>query len=503
MSSPLPASPSLEQLKNQAKDLRKALAANDPSSLDRLRKSHPRADELLSVPVPPRLSDAQLVIAREYGFPSWPKLKHYVDQARDRWNPFHRAFRTEPDYFDARAKGLLSHHKTGPAQAIAILRRRHPRFTNATDEEIRRAELTLEDARLVYAREHGFETWAELLRHLRRLASGAEVEPFRLAFLAIESGDQETLERLLTLDSGLVRAPGTNGNTLLNLAAGCRNMAAARMLVERGADVNQPNNKGWTLVHQAAYCGNVEVVRPVLEAGGDVTLHAYGDGGTPLVVALFWGHRDAAELLAERAIVPDNLRVAAGLGRLDLIRRCFRVDGSLTPEGKAHREFHRPHSGFPEWIPSDDPQEVLDEALVWASMNGRVEALEELVRRGADVNADPYRGTPLTRAACRGHLDVANWLLDHGADVNRRGTFGGPSHGQGITALHIAAQDGRMEMVRLLAERGADPTIEDDNYHSSPIAWANHFGHGEVAEYLKAFTTEYTESTENRRLGGG
>jgi hypothetical protein len=59
---------------------------------------------------------------------------------------------------------------------------------------------------------------------------------------------------------------------------------------------------------------------------------------------------------------PSNLRVAAGLGRLDLIH-----DLAGTGEAGAHRAFYRPHGGFPSWQPSNDPQEILDEALVWAA----------------------------------------------------------------------------------------------------------------------------------------
>ncbi|HXI97735.1 MAG TPA: hypothetical protein VNG73_02245, partial [Gemmatimonadaceae bacterium] len=71
----LPARPSLEQLRKQAKELLKGYRAGDPSAVARFQSHHPRgsSDERLS------LSDAQLVLAREYGFPSWAKLKHHVE----------------------------------------------------------------------------------------------------------------------------------------------------------------------------------------------------------------------------------------------------------------------------------------------------------------------------------------------------------------------------------------------------------------------------------------
>jgi ankyrin repeat protein len=102
----------------------------------------------------------------------------------------------------------------------------------------------------------------------------------------------------------------------------------------------------------------------------------------------------------------------------------------------------------------------------------------------ADVNDDPYRGTPLSWAVVKGRLEMVRWLLEHGADINRRATFGGPDHGEGVTALHLAAQTGDVEMVRFLLDRGADPHIKDDLYHSTPLGWAQEFERAEVAALL-------------------
>jgi ankyrin repeat protein len=215
-------------------------------------------------------------------------------------------------------------------------------------------------------------------------------------------------------------------------------------------------------------------------------LEAHGAGGTPLVVALFWGHREVADLLGREFVAPNNLRVAAGLGRAELVEACFGADGTLTPEACAAQGFYRPHSGFPDWKPTSDPREVLDEALVWACKSGRIAVLARLVEAGARLDADPYRGTPLIWAAVCNRPEAVAWLLDHGADINQKATFGGLSHGQGITALHMAAQYGQLEVVRLLVERGADRTIKDDLYRATAEGAAKHFGQSEVWEYLQA-----------------
>src|SRR5262249_28974462 len=159
-------------------------------------------------------------------------------------------------------------------------------------------------------------------------------EPFMEAFEAIQAGDAPRLETLLEAHPDLVNARGTNGNRLLHLATSTRQVELVKRLLARGADPNARNNKGWTPLHDAAH-GNrecekgpsVPILHPLLDAGAALDLSAHGAGGTPLVQALFWGNRPQADLLAARAVVPMNLRVAAALGRLDLVRSCFTADG--------------------------------------------------------------------------------------------------------------------------------------------------------------------------------
>jgi ankyrin repeat protein len=258
-----------------------------------------------------------------------------------------------------------------------------------------------------------------------------------------------------------------------------------RRLLGAGADPNRANNRGWTPLHQTGYSNQPDVAQVLVDAGAAIDASARGDGGTALVMALFWGHREVAEPLAAHGLMPDNLRVAAGVGNAARVTSFFQRGGRLKAEAGAHRAFYRPHSGFPAWKPSDDPQEILDEALVYACKSGRLEVLPLLVDRGARVDADPYRGTPLIWAASKSRIDVARWLLDHGAPVNQTATFGGPSHGQGVTALHLAAQSGLLEMVRFLIQEGADPAITDELYNSSPLGWAEHFGQTEVTRFLR------------------
>ena len=383
-----------------------------------------------------KLTEAQSVLAREHGFTSWPKLKGHVERLGAE-----QPFRTDFEYYEGRAEGI------------------------ATTSGAR-----IDDARRELARRHGFSSW----RALRTYVESLPETPFVLAYRAVEDNDLERLTELLDRHPDLAHVRGTNGNDLLGMSD---RIELVRLLLERGADPNRGNDYGWTKLHQAGYSNRRELAQLMLEAGARTDLSARGDGGTPLVAALFWGHREVVDLLG---LEPCNLRVAAGLGDLDLIQALVN-----TPQAGAHRRFYRPHGGFPAWEPSNDPQEVLDEALVWAAKADRVEALPLLVELGAHIDADPYRGTPLIWAAFNGRTASIRRLVEIGANVNRRATFGGPDHGEGVTALHLAAQAGYDDVVEALLELGADPTIRDGLHDSPPSGWAEFGGHPDLAEVLR------------------
>ncbi|MEO5923198.1 MAG: ankyrin repeat domain-containing protein [Bryobacteraceae bacterium] len=481
----------LDQQKKQARELLRGIRSGDVDALARLRSQATRFTDVDDATIRQQaaLHDAQFVLAREQGFASWPKLKLYAEPSHVARHS--RLYVADMQWIAQRVRGLVrTRGSAGPA-AIEQIREWHPRFAEATDQEIVRAPFSEDDACLVYAREHGFETWGELAARVRAVAANKSTEPFLLAFEILQAGDTDALTSLLRAHPGLARERGTNGNSLLSLAVSLygkpgsgRDTDAVAALIAAGAEVDDVNDRGWTALHQAAYYNQPTFAAVLISHGSATDAEAHGSGGTPLVAALFWGHREVADLLSTHGVVPNNLRTAAGLGVPELVDACFNNDGILTPEACAARGFYRPHSGFPSWRPSHDPQEVLDEALVWACKSNRVGVLDRLVRAGARVDADPYRGTPLIWAAACNRLDAADWLLDHGADVNQKATFGGESHGQGITALHIAAQYGYLGIVKLLVERGADISIKEDLYQATAAGAAEYFGQTGVRDYL-------------------
>ena len=165
-------------------------------------------------------------------------------------------FRVDVDYYEGRADGIATV-----------------------------AGVSVEEARHDLAARHGFGSWGELAAHVAAIRDGKlEPPPFMLAYRALEGRDTARLSSLLDDHPELVRARGTNGNDLLGMAGALEHV---RLLLARGADPNRGNDYGWTKLHQAGYGNDVELARVMLDAGARVDLSARGDGGTPLVAALF------------------------------------------------------------------------------------------------------------------------------------------------------------------------------------------------------------------------
>lgn len=226
---------------------------------------------------------------------------------------------------------------------------------------------------------------------------------FQQAAKAVESGDLAELRQLLQSTPELVAETDEEGNNLLVLAcrAATSNMAlpprkgtdeqhrAVSLILDAGANPSAANHAGWAPLHMTAMTGHQELTRRLLEAGASKEGHLMGArGGSPLSLALFYTQTEMGTLLADPEPEPGNLRNAAALGRE--LEEFFQGD-TLTEQAIVGLDFYRPSEIFPEWERNYQTQEVLDEALSWASRNGQCESLSLLVKRGARVNSSAYR----------------------------------------------------------------------------------------------------------------
>ena len=313
------------------------------------------------------------------------------------------------------------------------------------------------------------------------------------AAAAASDGDLETLKHLLTSFPEVLTARGSSGRTLLDLA--CRaatgdiaiplkpgtveQHAAVDLILKAGADPSAPDKHNWTPLHTAAMAGHVDLAQRLIAVGASVESEAHGKGGaSPLSYALFYAKAYMGEVLIP--IYPDNLRTAAALG--NGVERFF--DGAaLTQDAYRGLDFYAPEF-FPICERTRNRQEVLDEALSWAARNNQCDSMAALVSRGADVNANAFRGTPLLWACYSDKVEAAAWLLDHGADPDLRHDWGGEGHGVDAVAMHLAAQYNCVRCLNLLLDRGADPTVVDGAYHGTPKEWAEFHGSADAVEIL-------------------
>lgn len=281
---------------------------------------------------------------------------------------------------------------------------------------------------------------------------------FDTALAALDAGDLARLEALLRHHPELVHARASSSEppydgyfwraTLLHHVAGNpvrrelppNVVAVAAALLRAGADPDaecgggpsQPESAGATTLHlvasgaQAWRQGLTEGLIDALLRGG-ASLDPDGNGGV-LWTALYHtvenrGQREVAALIHERGHGVD-LCYAAGLGREELTLP-FLGSGNEAPYPDAdhyyrhHRRGERPATG----------QEILDDALLFASATGHVSMVELLAERGARVDAvrpwGPETVAPLHAAAWAGWPSVVRWLVEHGADPNLRD----PKHG--------------------------------------------------------------------------
>ena len=223
--------------------------------------------------------------------------------------------------------------------------------------------------------------------------------------LAAASGHLD-IAKLLVERGANIELQNDNQETPLDHAAENGFLDITRFLIERGATVFTRNNQGWTPFHKASYCGHLHIVKFLLESleyGDDVDIRR-GNEETPLYLAFSNGKLDVARFLIEHGAdihAKDDkgsnpLHIASQNGRLDAVRM-------LTNSG----------------IAVDTRNGTQKTPLALASSKGKVEVGCFLIEQRADINSRDNEGrAPLHFASEHGHLDMARLLLDHGGDVN-------------------------------------------------------------------------------------
>jgi hypothetical protein len=190
----LPSAPSLEYERKEAKALLKHIHSGEIEALRRLGSAHPVALRDRQ-PHELQLADAQHVIAREYGFTSWPRLVEYFEELeRHRNAPRHNSSDDGCDRFAERAKGIVRRHQRGDEFVARQLAHFVPRFYARSTAEILATPITEDEARLVVAREKRRASWAELIERANASRVRRERQTWRDGSAPFERARQAILD---------------------------------------------------------------------------------------------------------------------------------------------------------------------------------------------------------------------------------------------------------------------------------------------------------------------
>ncbi len=466
MTTSLPPHASLENLKKQAKNLQKKWGAGDAGTLARIRAAHPQYTDASGehlCQTKPRLTDCQLVLAREAGFESWPQMKaavqsssqelanQFLDQACLCYDDPHFDHRQ----FHARAQELLANYPELAEANIwaAAAAGNAPAVRSFLDENAGRANLP------------GPHGWAPLL-----CACYARVKPvdprhstYQVARLLLDRGADPNAYTLKNNDP-----PGS---------ARARRFTALTGVFGGGSTglANQPPHPRWR-----------ELAELLLEHGAD-----------PADEQALWINQGAAlDLLLGHGLKPDarmqtgtgtitllgrELSRAARNGHLDRVRLLLahgaRTDESFENKTPWRHAIEKGHLEIAQALQqAGAPVSALDPVERFTSLC--LAGDERSVRAMLDADPDLLARAPkdlVLKTVGTGRTAKVRLALDLGFD---------PDWIDDVAAIHGAAGSGSEEMVRLLLERGASLTLREPWYDATAVGWVDFFDQTRMRDML-------------------
>jgi ankyrin repeat protein len=295
--------------------------------------------------------------------------------------------------------------------------------------------------------------------------------------IAAALGDLASVRQMLDRDPSRIRETRPNGRRPLSAAIERDHDDIARLLLARGADPRwpEPDAPHGTSVHAASRRGNLPILKLLLEHGADPnedidsTSTATTFAATPEVRALLESH-------------------GGDLGMYDTTW-IETNDGLLQQVAADRRDTHRIGAAF---AMSADRPDLLARLLgaglrmptVHTSCQGYLvnpTALRMLLAHGMSPDQMNWQHqTLLHHASTQETTECAAILLDAGATITAR------DDEYRSTPLAWAARTNRLSMVELLLSRGAPVNLPDDQAWATPLAWAERRGHQEIASLLRA-----------------
>jgi ankyrin repeat protein len=262
-----------------------------------------------------------------------------------------------------------------------------------------------------------------------------------------------TAVRALLAQKVDVNAPGTDGTPALHWFVRTSDHASARLLLDAGADARLPNRLGLTPLSVALSTGDPAMIRMLLDAGADPN-QVDAAGETALMAASRVGVADAVRLLIERgATVTTKDKTYQQTALMVAVRENKPEVVKLLIEHGAQVNDKTRTGNTPNWVlPNSVPGFGHGVGIVRGG----------LPPRGSRAPI-PGSMSPLLYAARDGRLDIVRILVDAGAEVDQ-------TDANGITPLLIAITNNHPDVARYLIERGAD--IKATDWYGRTPLWA-------------------------------
>ncbi|XP_018427337.1 PREDICTED: tankyrase-2 isoform X4 [Nanorana parkeri] len=308
----------------------------------------------------------------------------------------------------------------------------------------------------------GNESVQQLLQGLPLSNSDADCQLLESA----KAGDLDTVKKLCNPQTVNCRDIEGRQSTPLHFAAGYNRVAVVEYLLEHGADVHAKDKGGLVPLHNACSYGHYEVTELLVKHGAVINVADLWKF-TPLHEAAAKGKYEICKLLLQHG-ADSTKKNRDGNTALDLVKDgdtdiqdLLRGDAALLDAAKRGCVARVKKLCTLENVNCRDTQGRHSTPLHLAAGYNNLEVAEYLLQHGADVNAQDKGGLiPLHNAASYGHVDVAALLIKFNACVNATDKWA-------FTSLHEAAQKGRTQLCALLLAHGADPTLKNQEGQTS------------------------------------
>jgi ankyrin repeat protein len=446
---PLPPNPNLDKQRKLAKTLARDYWRGYPEAVERVRALHPKPP----APEDFALSDAQLVIARGYGFASWPQLKHKIGSSTK--SPA-ELFKVAVEMGDVdQVRQLFRSHRD------LVSHINEPMFSfKSPAVHVARTNLDLLDLLLAHGADLNARTsWEKggfgVLEQVNPeqaaplIARGARIDIWAAANL----GMMVELATLVASDPALVHAKGGDGKRPLHFA---RTVEIARFLIEHGAEIDALDDDHASTAAQHLIGDHPDVAGFLVTMGArsDVLLAAaLGD------VTLVRNHLDAEPGSIATRVDQDwfpMIDTAANGGHIYQWTLGFHVSAFDIARQRGHTEV------LGLLLQRAGPLDLFLDAL-WCGDDARADAVLAVDPRLVDRAPDKAL-RQVADAARNNNIAAVRAMLRRGFPVTALSQHG-------AMPLHWAAFHGNSDMLEDVLRRNPPIDAQDRQFHGTPMGW--------------------------------